>query len=70
MHAQQLPVKLTGIYSFNTSIISNGHYARKRQLLDCKEYFLKALKTKAQAASISKINHKTKIKANIAKELQ
>lgn len=32
--------------------------------------FFKALKTKAQAASISKINHKTKIKANIAKELQ
>lgn len=32
--------------------------------------FLKALKTKAQAVSISKINHKTKIKANIAKELQ
>lgn len=68
MHAQQLPVKLTGIYSFNTSIISNGYYARKTQLLDCKNCF-KALKTKAKTASISKIN-KTKIKANIAKELQ
>lgn len=31
--------------------------------------FLKALKTKAKAASISKINNKTKIKVIIAKEL-
>lgn len=69
MHAQQLQVKVTGIYSLNTSIISNGHHARKMQLLDSKN-FLKALKTKAKAASISKINNKTKIKANIAKELQ
>jgi len=51
-----LPVKLTGFYSSNTSIISNGHYARKMQFLDCKN-FSKSFKTKPKEASISKINN-------------
>lgn len=51
-----LPVEFTGFYSFNTSIISNGHYARKVQFLDCKN-FLKSFKTKPKEASVSKINN-------------
>lgn len=49
MHAQQLPVKLTGIYNFNTSITSNGHYARKSQLQECKEFF-KSFKNKSTSS--------------------
>lgn len=49
MHAQQLQVKLTGIYSFNTSIISNGHHARKMQLLDSKNFF-KSFKNKSKSS--------------------
>lgn len=34
---------------FNTSIISNGHYARKMQILDCKIFF-KSFKNKSKSS--------------------